>query len=124
MSKGDLQVLSERHSRNTVHRPHPVSVTSHGNKRPKWTQSAALLITAGSAAAYAHQWQTAAMLIGFGVLLLGWYVGLLKTHQCGGFAPTTDDRVCANAPRGGLLRGCHLHRWWRIERLLGNRPDE
>jgi len=85
---------------------------------------AAAMIALSPVAAGAHEWQMAALLFGLGTSLLGLYAGLVKTHRCGGYAPTTDDGVCGNAPRGGLLRGCHLHRWWRVKRLLGIDPDE
>jgi hypothetical protein len=75
-------------------------------------------VALGAAAATAQQWQTAATLLGLGVLMLGWYAGLVRTHQCGGFAPTTPDGVCRNVRRGGLLRGCQVHEWWRVKRII------
>ena len=79
--------------------------------------SAGLVLT-GVATAAAGEWQAGGLFLGFGLLLCGCYVGLVRVHRCGGFAPTTDNRVCGHAERAGLLRGCYLHRWWRVKRWL------
>jgi hypothetical protein len=110
--------LSERRHPDGRKAPHPVSVASRPPKRAKSRPFAMISIALGLAAAAEDQWQSASALLGLGLILLGWYAGLVKTHRCGGYAPTTADGVCGNAPRGGLLHGCHLHRWWRVKRLL------
>lgn len=83
-----------------------------------------LIITSISAAplavwaASAGEWPSAALLIGIGLTALGWYLTFRKVHVCNGPAPTTSDGICDNAERGGIVRGCYLHRWWRLKRLF------
>jgi hypothetical protein len=66
-----------------------------------------------------HHWTVALLALGLALLVIGWYLIIYKLHPCCGYAPTTLDGICRNVERGGLVRGCHLHRYWRIKRFAG-----
>jgi hypothetical protein len=118
----------------TLHRVLPMNTDrlAHAVRVPKYKRSKVLrtgssLAATGLLLTFAvGQWQSGMLLAGLGACMLGWYAGFLNTHRCWG--PNEDGYRCHNAPCGGLVRGCHIHRWWRIKHLwkkiTGGGPDQ